>query len=293
MPTLTALNGRVSEQGHAAAERPAGRKSRVPTDVAVYESIAAAIFEQRLPPGTKLTEDTLGSIFGVSRTLIRNALLRLAHDKIVEIRPNRGAIVASPTAEEAQHVFEARRVVEQAIVARAARHITRQQAARLLQLTEEERAAHERGDRRGWVRFSGAFHLELAEIAGNGVLADFLRELVSRTSLIIALREAPMNSACAAHEHREVLDAIAAGDGVQAITLMTRHLEAIERRLNLGEIAPGVDLREVFRDVAGGRAEKAPAPEPARGLRGAGKSSALKSSGRARLRTSASKSGRG
>ena len=57
----------------------------MPTDVAVYESIAAAIFEQRLPPGTKLTEDTLGSIFGVSRTLIRNALLRLAHDKIVEI----------------------------------------------------------------------------------------------------------------------------------------------------------------------------------------------------------------
>lgn len=218
------------------------------TDLAVYENIAAAIFEERLPPGTKLTEDTLAGIFGVSRTLIRNALVRLGHDKIVDLRPNRGAVVASPTAEEARHVFEARQVVEQAIVASAAKRISRQQIVRLQQLTDDERAAHDRGDRRNLVRHSGAFHLELAEIAGNGVLLDFLKDLVSRTSLIIAIKEARLNPACAADEHREIIEALAAANAGRAISLMTRHLAAIEERLNLAEAARPVDLREIFRD---------------------------------------------
>src|ERR1700712_3347789 len=100
---------------HLATKAGGGlRRPGVPSDLAIYQRIAAAIFEQRLPPGTKLTEDKLGGIFGVSRTIVRNALLRLAHERIVEVRPNRSAVVASPTREEAQHVFEARRIVEAA-----------------------------------------------------------------------------------------------------------------------------------------------------------------------------------
>ncbi|MGO8915531.1 MAG: GntR family transcriptional regulator [Stellaceae bacterium] len=254
------LNGARGRQAIRKLPAAALRRRGMPSDLVIYESIAAAIFEQRLPPSTKLTEETLGAIFGVSRTIVRNALLRLAHDKIVEIRPNRGAVVASPSAEEAQQVFEARRVVEAAIVARAAQVINRAQAARLERITEDERAAHDRGDRRSWVRLSGNFHLELARVAGNEVLADFLRDLVSRTSLIIALRETPM--ACAAHEHRQVLQTIAAGDTARAIQLMTEHLASCERRLSPADAPPGIDLREVFRDAARGAA-----PRPARSLR--------------------------
>lgn len=248
---LTGPDGRASgqRQAGAAAKGPASRKRRVSPD-GIYENLAAAIFEQRLPPATKLTENTLGVIFGVSRTIIRNVLLRLAHEKLVEIRPNRGAVVASPSPEEARHVFEARRVVEAATVARAAKIITRQQLARMQQLAEEERAAHQRGDRRAWVRLSGAFHLELAEIAGNDVLTDFLGDLVSRTSLVVALNEAPGSSACGLHEHRSVIDAIAAGDAAQAVALMTRHLESCEERLNLAGGKIAVDLHEVFADAA-------------------------------------------
>jgi len=226
----------------------AWRRPGLRPDLVIYESIAAAIFEQRLPPATKLTEETLGAIFGVSRTIVRNALLRLAHERLVEMRLNRGAVVASPSVEEAQQVFEARRVVEAAIVARAARAITKAEAARLERGIEEERAAHDRGDRRAWVRLSGNFHLALARIAGNPVLADFLRELVSRTSLVIAVRETPM--ACAAHEHHQLLRTIAAGDAARAVALMTAHLENCERRLSPAEAAPGIDLRAVFGDAA-------------------------------------------
>jgi DNA-binding GntR family transcriptional regulator len=249
------------------------KKYAGPSDHAAYRAIADAIFDQRLPPGTKLTEDTLGEIFGVSRTIVRNALLRLAHEKIVDIRPNKGAVVASPSADEARHVFEARRVVEAAIVERAARRMSDAQIARLRRLTDEERGAFDRGDRRAWVRLSGAFHLELADIAGNGALTDFLRDLVSRTSLVVALYETPGKSACGPHEHGELLDAIAGDDGPRAVSLMTRHLQACEDRLNLDGDRSNVDLRAVFRDTVGAAAARpaiARSARPARQLRAIG-----------------------
>jgi DNA-binding GntR family transcriptional regulator len=233
------------------------RKKGVPSDLSIYQRIAAAIFEQRLPPGTKLTEDTLGGIFGVSRTIIRNALLRLAHERIVEIRPNRSAVVARPSREEAQHVFEARRVVEAATVASACVRAGRAEIMSLRELAADEIAARGRGDRRAWVRLSGMFHLALAEAAGNAVLGDFLKDLVARTSLIVAINEAPGKSACALDEHRDILDAVAKGDVPRAVALMTRHLESCEDRLNLSDDRSAVDLHAVFGDAA--------ASEPGRG----------------------------
>src|SRR5436189_31504 len=81
-------------------------------DHLVYDRIHRAILEQRLPPGTKLGEESLSSLFAVSRARVRRILLRLAHDKSVELRPNRGAYVAQPSAQDAREVFTARRIVE-------------------------------------------------------------------------------------------------------------------------------------------------------------------------------------
>lgn len=71
---------------------------------------------QRLAPGTKLPEAPLCKLFGVSRALVRRVLQRLAHDHIVELWPSCGAIVAVPSSEEIQQIFEARRALEAAIV---------------------------------------------------------------------------------------------------------------------------------------------------------------------------------
>ena len=91
-------------------------KSRTGTqDEIVYAHIFDAILEQRLAPGTKLSEEALGEIFGVSRTIIRRALSRLAHEQVVLLRPNRGAVVASPIIDEARQILFARRTVERAI----------------------------------------------------------------------------------------------------------------------------------------------------------------------------------
>ena len=223
-----------------------------PSDEAIYRGIYDAIFEHRLPPATRLAEDALGEIFGVSRTVVRKALFRLAYDKIVEIRPNRGAAVASPTIEEARDVFDTRRVLERAVIEDACETADSPALDDLRRLARAEEAAHAEGDRQAVIRHSGDFHLRLARIAGNTVIADFLRELISRTSLIIALYESAGPATCAAHEHMALIDAVDAGDATRAAALMDAHLHAIEASLQLDGAGSGVDLRAVFADLAPG-----------------------------------------
>jgi len=231
----------------AKTRRNASQKSKAASgDAAIYGELHDAILEQRLAPGTKLPEDGLGEIFGVSRTIVRKALLRLAHENLVEVRPNRGAVVASPTVEEAAEVFEARRVVEGAMIDKLTSAISITQIERLDALVGEERAAHEAGNRAELIRLSGAFHLRLAEIAGNSVLSEYLNELVSRTSLIISLYEPPGNSACSHDEHAGIIEALASKDTPRARSLMDAHLQACEGKLNIS--APDIErgLAEIF-----------------------------------------------
>ncbi len=212
----------------------------------IYGELHNAILEQRLAPGTKLPEDGLGEIFGVSRTVIRKALLRLAYENLVKVRPNRGAVVASPTIEEAAEVFEARRIVEGALVDRLVAGIAEVQIERLGELVSKERAAHDAGNRADLIRLSGEFHLLLAKTAGNSVLAAYLKELVSRTSLIISLYERPGNSACSHEEHAGIIAALAAKDAPRARALMDAHLQACEEKLNIDAPDTERGLAEIF-----------------------------------------------
>ena len=78
----------------------------------VYDAIYAAIVDHRLGPGSRLREEELAQTFAVSRTLVRQALHRLAQDGVILLRPNKGAVVPEPTRRDGEHVFDARRVVE-------------------------------------------------------------------------------------------------------------------------------------------------------------------------------------
>ena len=144
------------------------------TDRRIYDAVFNAVMSHRLPPGTKLTESTFCELFKVSRTIVRKALQRLAHEHIVELRPNRGAIVARPTPQETREIFIARRAVEAAIVPLAVARATRAQVVRLRQLVKDEGAALRRGDRPDWIRLGGEFHLMLEDGEENLDLATML-----------------------------------------------------------------------------------------------------------------------
>ena len=84
------------------------------------------------------------------------------------------------------------------------------------------------------IRLSGEFHLEIARINGNRVLERFLRELVTRESLVIAAYERPGQSSCSYHEHATMLEAIAGNDPETSVRLALEHLGNIQDRLDLG-----------------------------------------------------------
>ncbi len=213
--------------GSPVAARPARGSARI------HEALISAILEHRLQPGTKLGEDELGAIFSASRTLVRAALQSMSHEGIVVIEKNRGAFVARPTPDEAREVFEARRLIEPAIAARAAARSSEASERAIRQHLAEEHAALHRGDSRAAIRLSGDFHLLLARLAAHGTYEQMLKALISRSSLIILLYRAKTAPLCGEDHHHDIAKAVAAGDGETASRLMIEHLAEIERGLDL------------------------------------------------------------
>lgn len=221
----------------------------------IYAHIFDAILEHRLAPGTKLSEEALGEIFGVSRTIIRRELMQLAHEGVVSIRPNRGAIVANPSVEEARQILYARRLVERAITELVVQNATDKQLKALRELVKEEQDCFAKGESGTGIRLSGEFHLKLAEVADNMPLAGFQRSLVSQTSLIIAQYEKVTRSHCSFDEHNELLDAIEARDTDRAVSLMIRHMDHIDEKLSFENDGATDDLHAIFSHIGQSRAK--------------------------------------
>ena len=230
-----------------AAAAKSARPGKALSVVAIHEKLLNAIVEHRLPPGTQLVEDKLAGVFKVSRTKIRQALAQLAHDLVVELLPNRGAFVAKPSVEFAREVFEARRLIEPALIQRLMARARPLDLRKLREHVALELAAHAAGKRRAVIRLSGEFHLLIAEMAGNSLLAKHLREIESLTSLIIILYEGQTLPSCPSHEHGELVDAIERGDAAQAAGLMLTHLQHVEASLDLrDQSGNNIDFEAVF-----------------------------------------------
>lgn len=211
-------------------------------DLRIHRAVVNAVMSHRLPPGTRLGEADFCDLYHVSRTTVRKALQRLAHDHIIELRPNRGAVVASPTPAEAGDIFAARRALEREIVPLVVRNATPASLRTIREAIAAEEAARLSGDRAAWIRLGGEFHLLLAKMAGNAVLLRFMTELVLRCSLIIALYESPGSPMCCNHDHGALLELIEQGKAPDAVALIEQHLLEIEGRLHMGEPDHKVDL---------------------------------------------------
>lgn len=216
----------------------------------IYRALRHAIIEQALSPGAKLPEDAIGERFGASRTIVRNALSQLAAEGLVELRRNRGAAVATPDWEEARDTFDVRLGLERLVMARLAGRLTRDQIKTLnAHVDEEERA---RGNNEPLsIRLATEFHILLAEMTGSPVLARYVSEVSSRCGLILALYSRPHSSECAVNEHRNIIAALAAGDGNRASAEMAEHLEAVaSRALIVARPPKNRELKDILTDYA-------------------------------------------
>ncbi len=227
----------------------------------IYRALRHAIIEQALAPGAKLPEDAIGERFGASRTIVRSALGQLAAEGLVELRRNHGAAVATPAWEEARDTFEVRLGLERLVMSRLAGRLTRDQIKQLkTHVDEEERA---RGNNEPLsIRLATEFHILLADMTGSPVLARYISEVSSRCGLILALYSRPHSSECAVNEHREVISALAAGDGERASAVMDHHLQAVASRALIVTSQP---KNREFKDILASYAsETQPAAKPAK-----------------------------
>lgn len=249
---MSTVDRPLAADTEAAADAP---RPAAPTDGEMHRRLFEALLDQRLAPGTRLREDELAQTFGVSRTRVRQLLIRLAGEQVVTLTPNAGARVAEPSADEAREVFAARRLVEPELLKGFVARASRQAVAGLARWITEEEQARAQGQRHEAIRRAGGFHLHIAEHAGNATLARFLRELVPRTSLVlmrfgpqqiaepalaVAAGDAPEAAArlrrrgggCNCHEHRRVLAAIRLKDAGAAVEAMLAHLARLEAELD-------------------------------------------------------------
>lgn len=199
---------------------------------AVHDLLRKAIIEQALKPGMRLPEDTVGEQFGVSRTIVRHALVRLEHEGLVVTRRNRGAFVAEPSRDEAQHVFEVRRCLENDVIRLLCERMPRSGFDRLQAHVRQEEAVKGK-DGPVSIRLAGEFHVLLAELTGNPVLTRYVSEVVLRCSLIMSLYARSHSSDCAVDEHSQIIEAIRAGNAARAIEIMEHHLGAVAGRAEL------------------------------------------------------------
>jgi DNA-binding GntR family transcriptional regulator len=231
----------------ARAPRRRTGKADPETDEAIYQAILRAIMEGKLKAGTKLVENPLAQLFKVSRERIRKVLHRLGAERRLEMIPNRGARVPRPTLDDVRSVYEAHRVLEAGVLVQLIRILDDKLLARLDAHLAEERMAANRGDRASSVRLSGAFHIHLVDAVGNADLSRFLRDLLSRSSVMVSVYEPAAQSICAVDEHGAIVDALRARDVTRAIDVSRDHFLHVEGRLRLEkEASASEDLAAIF-----------------------------------------------
>src|SRR6056297_947122 len=211
----------------------------------VTQRLVLAIFEQRLPPGQRITESQLCEAFNVSRTVIRESMARLSEIGVFTKTPNQGCTIAAPTRADAQHMLQVRQMIEPEIARSLSARRTERDLAILKDHLAQEDAARGLRDRPTLLRLTGEFHLKLAEMDGNPYLVRLITEMQVLTCLAV-LVHADAEIGCPRDEHSTIVNAIEHGDGEAAAAEMLHHLLHIREELHLDRSDPETNLENAM-----------------------------------------------
>lgn len=214
----------------------------------VLRQIEQAVIDHRLPPGTKLKEVQLAEVFGVKRGTIRKVLSRLAHSRLVDQLPNRGATVAKPSVKEGRDLFAARRAIERSNLETLCKQISKEELQQLKKMLGQEHKAYLKRDSRQALSLSVDFHRQLAKMAHNEVMEEYLDDIIRRTPLVILTHlGSDTENRCRNQEHEAIVDAIEKGDAKKAVKIMDQHLLYIENQIEHKSDESQPDLAELLR----------------------------------------------
>ena len=215
----------------------------------IAQALTSAIVEHRLRPGSKLVEQALADHFEVSRTLVRQALFQLSQKRLVRLEPARGAFVASPSAAEARQVFAVRRMLEVELTRAFVEAATPEHIDALRAHVAAEQSALKQGDVADRSELLGDFHVRMAQLIGNDVLAEVLRDLLARCAIATLVYQSSSAAHDSAAEHATLVECFATGNVAQAVRLMREHLDHVEAGLNLDQPGPSDDLKTALARV--------------------------------------------
>ncbi|MFI1355086.1 GntR family transcriptional regulator [Streptomyces sp. NPDC020898] len=191
----------------------------------VYTHVKEGVLDRRYEGGTLLTEGELAEAVGVSRTPVREALLRLEAEGLIKLYPKKGALVLPVSAQEIADVVETRQLVEEHAIRKAV-PASPQLIARLTELLARQHEQAAAGDLAGAAVTDRCFHAEIVRSGGNEILSrlyDQLRDRQLRMGVAVMYAH-PDRITKTLVEHQEILDALRSGDPEAAVALVHRHV---------------------------------------------------------------------
>ena len=215
----------------------------------IYHIVKKIILSALLPPGTRLPEARLAPLFGVTRERLRKVLHRLGHEQTLQIVPNIGTVVPTPSLDSARELFEARRVLEAGICMRLCEKVTVVELEQLREHLALERQTANSGLRPNFIITSSQFHLLLAKFLNNALMTAQLELLLAKSALFSIFHDPKNVSMCSCYEHEQIVEALEKRDIRAAYHATVSHLSLIETRLQMDKRQPGkVDVPKIFQD---------------------------------------------
>lgn len=196
----------------------------------VADALRAAVVSGEMKPGLVYSAPTLAARFGVSATPVREAMLDLVKQGLIEVVPNKGFQVATISETELDHITEIRLLLEPPTATMAARRAGAEDVTRLRSLAEAVVEAANRGDLISYVEADREFHGQLLALNGNPRLVDIVYDLRDQTRLygLASLSDRGLLEV-SAREHLTMCEHLATGDGEALAALMRRHIGHVRR----------------------------------------------------------------
>lgn len=195
----------------------------------IADILARAILERRLAPGSKLGERPLAEILGVSRIVVRQALIRLVDDGLVTVERNRGAFVMRPNLQDALETYEAMTLIERGVAAELGERVGAAGWSMLRGHVERQHEAIAAGDLRLADDLGEEFHVMLVALGRNAVVRDIHAGLVRRVALFRTLSPADFDYCLLAEDHGRIVDLLEQGRLAQALRLIAAHHQRVVR----------------------------------------------------------------
>ena len=228
--TMPATAGvRYGDLLHGEREPSRLRLSNV-TD-SLYDELWRRLVNLEFEPGKRLSDDALAREFGVSRTPVREALLRLSQVGLVQSSARRGFFVTQPTRQSIEELFDLRTALESWAVRQATPHILGSDLTPHLPASGDSPDPIGPGSAEAFVKADLALHVLIVNQSGNDRLAQSLRDISGQLAIaVLRLALTPEARAQAQHEHARIVGAILLGDPHAAAAAMEEHIQQVKFR---------------------------------------------------------------